>query len=179
MICVSLTGGAWREGLSNLSFTHFCSSHIHIRAHVFGAAQLAHTSKIIFFGCDTLTCPLKNVQLYTVVVVNPKTGRDCPVAFLFSADNTIQPVADWLCSLKKEGSGLPNLRQVTIDCSIVEVAAILCVFPGLPIHWCSWHVPIHMHREDSSWRHEVLESEKSLVDGILAPTGHRFWHDSS
>lgn len=83
---------------------------------------------------------IKNGQLYTIVVLNPATGRGCPAAFLFTADNSVTPIADWLCFLRERGMGLPNLCQITIDCSIVEVNAIRRIFPGLPIQWCTWHV---------------------------------------
>ena len=101
--------------------------------------ELLRKARSFSFDATHNVSTITNAQLYTIIVVNPRTGRGFPAAFFFFADNTVQPASNWLQYLKEKANGLPDLRQITVDGSIVEVGAIEQVFPGLPIHWCAWH----------------------------------------
>lgn len=62
------------------------------------------------------------------------TGIGYPVAYLFTQDQAAQISRESLGFLRR--NGLVNLTKVTIDCSLVEVAALRAAFPNSSIQWC-------------------------------------------
>lgn len=76
--------------------------------------------------------------LYTIVIRHSDTGTGCPVAYLFTKDQSAGVLCNWLLFVK--GCGLVVPEKVTIDCSSVEVLALRNAFPDTPIQWCVFHV---------------------------------------
>ncbi|SAL96839.1 hypothetical protein, partial, partial [Absidia glauca] len=102
--------------------------------------QLAQMQTAVAFSLDATHGLVKDksVIMYTLVVAHSNTGQGFPVGYMITNDHTVGPLAQWLRFLKANGGMTPI--QITIDCSIPEVNAILATFDNVTIRFCLFHV---------------------------------------
>jgi hypothetical protein len=83
------------------------------------------------------------------VLRNHDTGFGVPVAFLLTKNTDNQILTRWLKALCKKMRVLFSNGQedynykpqvVITDQGNAEILAIKTTFPGVPIHYCAWHV---------------------------------------
>ncbi|CEG73275.1 hypothetical protein RMATCC62417_08686 [Rhizopus microsporus] len=105
------------------------------QSYTFGFASLWQRQQLIradSFYLDATYCVsnIDNVILYSIVVRYSITGSGCPVAFFFTNDHSMIPIACFLRFIKNLGPDqqLPCLKKITIDVSTAEYAAITGVF---------------------------------------------------
>ena len=80
-----------------------------------------------------------NEVLYSLVVRHPDTGKGVPVCFLFTNDQLVASVLEWLKFFRDNCS--MQLEQVTVECSIPEADAIRATFGGnCRIQLCFLHI---------------------------------------
>ncbi|ORE20781.1 hypothetical protein BCV71DRAFT_175111, partial [Rhizopus microsporus] len=81
--------------------------------------------------------------LYSIVVRHFITRSGCPVAFFFTNDHSMIPIACFLRFIKNLGPDqqLPCLKKITIDISAAEHTAITGIFSStVSIQRCLFHV---------------------------------------
>lgn len=88
-------------------------------------------------------------NLFTLVLKNHDTGFGIPVAFLLTKSFEQSILTGWLKALCKKMKQLFSQgredyeykpRVVITDQGNTEISAIKTAFPGVPIHYCAWHV---------------------------------------
>lgn len=84
------------------------------------------------------TTNIDNYWLYTVVVCHPVTVTGCPVAYCYTTDHSVTPIAEFLSFLKDKGC--TRVLKITIDVSHVELNAITSIYPEVQVQWCLFHV---------------------------------------
>jgi hypothetical protein len=84
-------------------------------------------------------CAQSSVIMYSIVIRDDDIDRGFPGAYMFTNDQTIGSITQWLQFLK-ERSFIVDPQQITIDCSHIELTAIRTIFPGCAIQYCLFHV---------------------------------------
>jgi len=83
------------------------------------------------------------------VLKNHDTGFGIPVAFLLTKSTEQSILTGWLKAICKKMKQLFSQgredyeykpRVVITDQGNTEISAIRTTFPGVPIHYCAWHV---------------------------------------
>ena len=79
-----------------------------------------------------------NDVLYMIVTHDRLTGVRQPIAYMFTNDQSAQPIGEWLYFLRNT-CGLV-IENLTIDCSIPKVNAMNLIYPNAIIHYSAFHV---------------------------------------
>jgi hypothetical protein len=80
-----------------------------------------------------------NKVLYSLVVRHSDTGKEVPVGYLFTNDQSVALVLEWLKFFRDNCSMQPE--QITVNCSIPEADAIRATFgENCCTQLCFFHV---------------------------------------
>ena len=99
---------------------------------------LLQTTSLCIDVSDATTNNEKGI-LYTVLICHPLTGTGCPVAYLFTEDQTMAPIKELLLFLR-DSVGLQHVHEIILDVNPTEVSDIQTVYPQAILHWCLFHV---------------------------------------
>ncbi|KAI7877674.1 uncharacterized protein EV154DRAFT_569019 [Mucor mucedo] len=81
------------------------------------------------------TTSSSNGILYTIVTHHPLIGTGCSVAFFFTIDQSMGPLANFWRFLRNQ-AGILNIAKITIDVSSTELGAIQAVYASASVEWC-------------------------------------------
>ncbi|KAF9950233.1 hypothetical protein BGZ70_001453 [Mortierella alpina] len=108
--------------------------------------QLMEFGKILCFDGKRRVYGQKNapVFLFTLVVLNERTGASTPVAFLLSTRTHVSIFKDWFEQLRTRILSIFQVNYapelVVTNQGNVEMPGIKIAFPNARIEYCAWHV---------------------------------------
>ncbi|CEG67520.1 hypothetical protein RMATCC62417_03936 [Rhizopus microsporus] len=135
--------GLWLEELKGKSYSAFKHSTFE-NDFTFGFSspwqkQLLLNSTMVCLDATHCVSHIQRGIMHTIVVRHPATGTGCPVAYMFTEDQSMAAVSVFL-SFVKNDIGVTTLEKITIDISTTEHAAVTAVYPEAVVQWCLFHV---------------------------------------
>ncbi|KAF9956191.1 hypothetical protein BGZ72_002943 [Mortierella alpina] len=108
--------------------------------------QLMKFGKVLCFDGKRRVYGQKNapVYLFTLVILNERTGASTPVAFLLSTRTHVSIFKDWFEQLRTRILGIFQVNYapelVLTNQGNVEMPGIKIAFPNARIEYCAWHI---------------------------------------
>ncbi|CAO3631321.1 unnamed protein product [Mucor hiemalis] len=135
----------WLQNLGQKGYSSFLGADFQ-QNYTFGFVSpwqkqlLVSASSICLDAAHDITTIEKGI-LYTIVLRHPTTGTGCPVAHMYTTDDSMLPIAEFLLFLRdKIGLSSSTLKEISIDSSSTDYGAIKEIYPLANIQGCLFHV---------------------------------------